>query len=106
MEKTMNSAKITLGEYLEALRVLEEDRDIYVDGIDGIAYCGTQLSDAGRKHFKKCLSLPMDGACVVSDNEEDYVLIDEDMGLLVMAWRMLSGMAGYCSVENWNKWFI
>lgn len=49
----MQKEEITLRKFLEACRILEEDVDIYVDGIDGIAYCGERLTDEGEKYFAR-----------------------------------------------------
>lgn len=101
----------TLENYLNACQIIGEDRDITVDGIDSIAYCGTRLTPEGRKHFAECLNLPMyeeDGhptSCVISNDDADY---DEDNeeSRLNLAWDMLYGMAGYCPSYLWDKWFF
>lgn len=100
----------TLENYLNACQIIGEDRNIVVDGIDAIAYCGTRLTPEGRKHFAECLNLPMHeenghpSPCVISNDDADY---DEDNenSRLALAWEMLAGMAGYCSSENYDKWF-
>lgn len=97
--------EITLGKFLEACRILDEEKDIYVDGIDGIAYCGTELTEEGEKHFAEALALPMEGYCVISHDDNDYDLLEKEEGKLQLAWELLAGMAGYCSCDNWDKWF-
>ena len=108
----MEKKKIRLDEYLTACRIIGEDRDIEVDRIDSVAYCGTGLTAEGRKHFEKALALPMymteDGdicPCVISENDADYDEDNEDSALQ-LAWDMLYGMAGYCSTTDYDKWFI
>lgn len=101
----MQKEEVTLRQFLQACRILEEDVDIYVDGIDGIAYCGERLTNEGEKHFARALDLPMDGHAVISNDDADY---DEDNenSALQLAWELLAGGAGYCSCEDYDKWFI
>lgn len=103
---------ITFDEYLNACRIIGEDRDIEVDNHDSIVYCGEELTEEGRRHFAKALVLPMyqteDGdicPCVISEDEADYDEDNEDSALN-LAWEMLCSMAGYCSCEDYDRWFI
>lgn len=98
--------RVTLGKFLESCRIMGEDIDIYVDGIDGIAYCGETLTEEGEKVFKEALELPMYGCYVISDDDNDYDLLEKGEGRLQLAWDMLTGMAGYCSCDDYDKWFI
>lgn len=85
----------TLRGFLSDCRKKGDDVDIYVDGIDAIAYCGTKLTEEGAEHFKAALDLHMDGNVVTGDDDS----------LLDLAWDMLTGMAGYCSCDDWDLWF-
>lgn len=105
--------KVTLDEYLRSLQIADKDTDIAVDGFDFvIAYCGTGLTDEGREYFSRALALPMYVSersgkvcpCVVSDNDEDYDGDNEDSAL-ALACSLLAGMAGYCSCEDYDRWF-
>lgn len=99
--------KVTLREYLKAIRILEEDKDICVDGIDDacIAYCGTELTPEGEEHFKEALELEVEEGTVISDRDEDYDLAEDQEGRLYLAWELLYGAAGYCSCSDFDKWF-
>lgn len=101
MEKT-----ITVREYLHSLNILEEDRDVYVDGIDGIAVVGgeIQLTPLGMKKFGPVLDMEMEGSCIIG-SDEDYDLLDDGKGNLCLAWEFLSGMAGMCSCSDYDAWF-
>lgn len=114
MKAKERNEKVTLGDYIRALQITGEEKDIEVDCIDAICYCGTRLTEAGKKHFKDALALPMYEnergeicPCVVSDNEEDYDLLEDGKeNKLSLAWEMLFGMAGFCSCDKFDKWFI
>lgn len=86
----------TLRGFLSDCRKSGEDIDILVDGQGVIAYCGTRLTEEGATYFKKALDLPMNGTAVVGDDEEE----------LDLAWHMLVSMAGYCSCDDYDRWFI
>ena len=52
-QKNIMEKKITVREYFHALNILEEDRDVYVDCIDGIAVVGgdIKLTPKGVEKF-------------------------------------------------------
>ena len=76
--------------------------DVY-DNYDerlGIAFDGPiYLTEEGEKEFNKILNAEIDkfddNAIVDTPNEERAEL----------AKRLFNSLAGYCSEENWNKWF-
>lgn len=93
--------------FLHVLAVIGEDVDLYVDGLEGLAYCGTRLTPEGEEQFKEALTL-----CYVEDG---YVIewsnddTDDEDGIPSCAYNaqdMLHAMAGLCSVDDYNKWFI
>lgn len=98
--------KITLREFLQSVRNLKEERDVYIDTMEGFSYGGTLLTEEGERVFAEALELPMEGNCVYSPDDADYPLIDKGEGKLYLAFLLISGMAGYCSCEDWDKWFI
>lgn len=102
---TMKKKNLTLGQYLEALRIIEEERDIHVDGIDSIAYCCEELTEEGKEYFKDALSLPIEDGCVVSYDDDDYDDENENSKLL-LAWDMLCALAGLCSISDYKKWVV
>lgn len=102
--------RITLGEWMHKVQMRDEDRDIAVDGCDMIAYCGTRLTPAGIAVYGSVLGLPMEGDCVVSDDDADYEFFDEEGepnqdSKLIKAWEMLSSMAGYCDSDFYDSMF-
>lgn len=86
----------TLRGFLAECRKKDEDVDIYVDGHDAIAYCGNRLTEEGATYFKKALDLTMNGHAVVGDDDDE----------LDLAWQMLVSMAGYCSCDDYDRWFL
>lgn len=105
--------KLTVRELIHYLNCTEEDRDIYVDGIDGIAVCGGEiaLTPAGMEKFKTVLDMELNGDCIIG-TDDDYEALskyqEEDEGRggkLQLAWTFLAALAGYCSCENYDKWF-
>ena len=85
------------------------DIDVYQDCIDldGVAFCGATLTEAGKKHFESVLDLEVEkGKCwgypciwVKVDGQPD----DEMLAEMVM--ELFWACAGYCTEEEWNKWF-
>lgn len=96
--------------------------DVYENIADliGIAFCGnTELTDEGKKHFSKALHFPIeriDKSMLVIDTEKYYndkkINLDKYdfddkipagvQNLIDLFWSV----AGYCSVEEYVKWFI
>lgn len=102
-------AKVTFREFIHRHNDTEDDIDMNVDGIGSLmAVCfgDIRLTTEGETEFGECLDkLRVEGTCVVSDNEEDYELIDEDQGLLYKAACFIESLAGYCSCTDYDKWF-
>lgn len=104
--------KYTFEDLISSINNLGNDVDVYVDGIDGIAVCPpVSLTGEGRKHFEAALSLPVQGYCVMGE-DEDYNKLYEyeeedkgDGGRLLLAWEFLKSQAGYCSCSKFAKWF-
>lgn len=104
----MAKSKYNLGEFINMVNKLDLDIDVSVDGTDCyIAVCGgTKLTAEGKKHFSKALKLPMDGHCVISNNDKDYDDYDKNgTGALANAEELLYSLAGYCDCDDWDKWF-
>lgn len=99
--------------FLEYLRTRTEDVDVYVDGVDGIAFCpeSFRLTNAGVEKFKPVFDMEMDGDTVIGNDDDYDDLCDYeengngDGGRLYLAWELLCAMAGYCSVKNHREWF-
>lgn len=87
---------------LELLEAYENDFDVYDDYDErcACAYCGTKLTEEGRKHYKRALSLNVyvfDGRSAVIEcytAKEAQALAD-----------LIYGAAGYISEEEYNKYF-
>lgn len=86
------------------------DIDVYQDclDIDGIAYCGNKLTKQGKAHYKHLLNLnckigkAWGYPCVwvlVNGEQNDEQLAKDVMG-------MFYDMAGYCTEEEYDKWFV
>jgi len=88
--------KATLREWIHALNILEEDKDIYVSGIDSIAVVaschGVKITPEGEKQWGKVL----DGAYV-----EDCYIENKTKS----SWKFLASLAGYCPASDYEKWF-
>ena len=106
---------ITFDEYLRNLR---EDTDVTIDGTgQGCAVCVPvpELTEEGRRHFGPALSLFMDNESrdlVISNNDNHYTDYaeweEEDRGSggpLRLAEELIYAMAGYCTCEDYDKWF-
>lgn len=99
---------------LEYLSTRTHDVDVYVDGIDGIAFCpeSFSLTKAGEEEFRDCFQLKMDGDTVVGEEKDydDLCEFDEENkgngGRLQLAWEFLCAMAGFCSSKDFSNWFI
>lgn len=87
-------------------------KDIDIDVYDnvceelGIAFCGPQeLTEEGRKHFGRALNLDVEltDKCAIVDVDGPE---GEWQKNLRQAKLLFASIAGYCSVENWNKWFV
>jgi len=86
------------------------DIDMYNDYDDWcIAFCGpVELTDEGKAEFAQALELEV--SLVTDTLYSDYGVIEindrpdcEKMKKLTS--RLFNGAAGYCSEENYSKWF-
>lgn len=104
--------KFTLDKLLDSINNAGNDVDVYVDAIDGIAVCPPVIfTKEGREHFKAALSLPVEGYCVMGEDQdyEDLYEYEEkrkgDGGRLLLTWELLKSLAGYCPSSKFEKWF-
>lgn len=106
--------KATLREYLHAINVLNEDIDVSIDGTD--AYIAVvspvKLTKKGEEEFGKLLDnkdlfvdVEKDGHCIMSYNQNDYDMAEEDEGAIFDACRYIYALAGYCSASDYDDWF-
>ena len=70
-----------------------------------IAFCGPiELTDAGKEHFSKALTLDITLDCDIA-----VVHVDGGEGEwqknLKAAKALFESAAGYCAARNWDKWF-
>ena len=102
-------AKETFREFLHRHNATYNDIDMSVDGTScytAVCFGDIRLTHEAEAEFGECLDkLRVDGTCVVSDNDEDYDLIDENQGLLYKAACFIESLAGYCSCTDYDKWF-
>ena len=90
------------------LLVKEIDIDVYDNVVEelGIAFCGAmELTDEGKEKFADVLEYDIEinedyGVAIVDIDYDDW----EDR--LKKAKRLFYSLAGYCSEENYNRWFI
>ncbi len=99
--------RVDLKTYLHVVGIIGEDVDLYVDGIDGRAYCGTELTEEGERYFHDCLTkcYVTEGYCIEWDSDDT----DDEEGIpscAYQAWELLSAMAGYCPFDEHEKWFM
>ena len=107
--------KTSVRDYLHTLNVLNKDIDVSVDGTDiCIAVCGGEIkiTPYGEEVYKEVLdneNLYVDvaefGNCILSENDDDYYLVDDDEGALVKASEFLYALAGYCGSGHYAKCF-
>lgn len=106
--------KATLREYFHALNVLDMEEDVTVDGTDAcIAVVPpVKLTQKGEETFGKMLDnkdlfvdVEKDGHCIMSDNQNDYDMAEEDKGTLFDVCRFIYALAGYCSASDYDEWF-
>ena len=92
----------------------QDDIDVYDDVCEevAIAYCGClKLTDEGRKHFKDVLNYTIDVNDSISSNEVPWaiVYVDDEEGVwqekLEKAKEFFYSAAGYCSCDDYDKWF-
>lgn len=97
----MKSKTYILEDLLRAINVLEEDIDVSVDGYDEIAVVAPiTLTPIAREKFATALLLPIRGTSVYSDKDGEEG--DKECEL---AWELLHSLAGYCSIQHFDKWF-
>ena len=84
------------------------DIDVYDDVCEelAIAFCGPmELTDEGKKEFAEALDyeVELEGSYVTVkvDDPEDKVWKRK----LRKAKKLFEGMAGYCSVDDYDRWF-
>ena len=95
-----------LKDLFDFINANEEDIDVYVDGIDGIAVCApVSLTEEGEKHFADALELEVENYTVIGEDEDYDDLDNGEGGRLMLAWELLASLAGYCSVDDFDRWF-
>lgn len=96
---------MTVKDLFEFINANHADMDISVDGFDSIAVCApVKLTDCGKKHFERALTLKVEDYTILGE-DEDYEDLDGENNRLALAWDLLTSLAGYCSCENFEKWF-
>lgn len=101
------SNKISFKRYIQYLVDLEINEDIYIDGLDGIAFESKDftLTEEGYEYFKDALNkCYYEDECIQWDNDET----DDEDGIpncAYLALEFLRSAAGYCSNEKFKKWF-
>ena len=109
MKREKEIAKVTFREFLHVHNATDDDIDMYVDGTNcymAVCFGDIRLTPEAEAEFGECLDkLRVEGTYVVSDNDEDYDIVDEDEGLLFKAACFIEALAGYCSESDYEKWF-
>ncbi len=82
------------------------DIDVYDDYVSelGIAYCGAQVTEEGKKHFADALSLLIEEERKPGEVPTAWVHVTTGKELKA-AIEFFNAAAGYCSDENYKKWF-
>lgn len=94
-----------LKDLFDFINANEEDIDVYVDGIDGIAVCApVSLTEEGKRHFADALELEVKNYTIFG-NDKDYEDLENNNGRLSLAWDLLKSLAGYCPVRDFDRWF-
>lgn len=109
----MANKNVTLREFFHVMNSFDNDIDMSVDGTDTyIAVCfgDIKFTPEGEKMFGDCLdNLHVEGGCVIMGEDADYDKYDDyygDGGRLRTAEILLHSLAGYCTCEDYDKWFL
>ncbi len=97
--------RTTLKDYLHAINILGDDRDVFVDGQDAIAVCPpVKFTKEGLSHFKNALNATVEVE-YKDDSHRDTYVSDEEEGVNEETWNLLISLAGYCPENEFNRWF-
>lgn len=97
---------------IKDLLKLDIDVDVYDNVEDGIeiAFCGPmELTDAGKEKFADVLEYDcvlQNDICMVYTDEQDGVKFDKYKKRLRIAEYFFYALAGYCSADDYDKWFV
>ena len=64
-----------------------------------------ELTDEGKEHFAEALEFPISfvNNCIIVDvDDEDEAEFERKLALTK---ELFESMAGYCTVDEWEKWF-
>lgn len=100
---------VTLGRLIDYVNDFNDDIDVNVDGTDfSCALCaGTELTDEGKKHFEKALTLPVrDKWLVECDDDDEYDKYDNgEENVIDLAIELIAGLSGQIPTSKFRKWF-
>ena len=92
------------------LLLMDVDIDVYDNVCESlaIAFCGPMnLTEEGEEHFKDVLDLPVS---IYTDDNVAIIDVDDSEGVwqkkLKGAKELFYALAGYCSVTDYDTWFI
>lgn len=93
----------------EFIKTADEDIDVYNNITDenGVAYCGTQLTEEGERQFAEVLDYEIE---VDAIDGVANVICDDDTNVswkhkVRVAMNMFWSMVGFCDVHDWDRWF-
>lgn len=90
---------------------MKTEVDIYDNYTEelAVAYCGTQLTEEGKKQYADVLEFEIESLTgeiaiiKIDDDKSDNKTLEKR---LLKAMKLFYGMAGYCSTEEYDKYFM
>ena len=99
-------ATLELENLLHAINIIGADQDVSVEGHGEIAVCPpVRLTPKGRRHFRQALTAGVEVYYDDNDRHQMTIVNDTDEQINIMAWTLLSALAGYCSCDGYDRWF-
>lgn len=99
---------MTIGEFIELYQ--GDGIDVYDNYTEelAVAYCGEQLTAAGKEHFEEALEIEVDrllDGVVVIRVDEGFSPMHACERRLRLAKELFESMAGLCSASKYDEWF-
>ena len=92
----------TLEDLLHAINILQENRNILVDGYGEITICPpVRITPQALSYF----DLALNATVIVDYKQHDTYIADPDEKIDKMAWELLNAIEGNTSDDRIKQWF-